>query len=727
MAATFELEIRINSSQQPNVYSVGLQYTRADYNAVSSSVDGTASFDFEELRVNELDLEEYGQILYKNLFADKRLQNFFESAYKISGAMEARLRIRLFIAPDADELHHLRWELLSASDDDPLLTNENILFSRYVSSEDFRPIRLNSSVLLSALIVVANPSNIGTYNIDGQPLTAINANEEIARTKKALAGITATSLNDTSKATLNNLIDGLRDGYDILYVVCHGALIDGEPYLWLEDEDGKVARTDGKEFILRVNELEKRPRLIVLASCESAGNDDRNNAYKYTLAGLGPGLAAKGIPAVLAMQGKITVATVEKFMPAFFKEFSKNGQLEKAVTIARNAVRDRLDRWMPVLFTRLKTGRLLWWYEPGFSESNDNTKWPALLRSIREDRCAPILGSGLTESLFGSRGEIARQWAQRYKFPLAHHLSDDFTQVAQFLSVNQTNRFPRKEFEIYLKNELIRRYEDKINFKNEIINRYGEKMWQRMGQLLSNAPLDMLINLVWDNQKFSPQAEPYKILSRLPLSVYINTNPDDVLSYSLQHVEKEPQIDFFNWQSDRVSTARKNDEDGREYDDKDFDDDDDDENFVRDPNKPLVYHLFGRLNELNSLILTEDDFFEYLISFGQNRELLPLPVRTRFTNTSLLFLGFQLDEWNFRVLFRSIMRLAKDGRLEDYPHVAVQIDPTESHNEDIKKARLYFQEYFKKDDISIFKGSVEDFTTQLRERWKEEYGEDLGR
>jgi hypothetical protein len=54
--------------------------------------------------------------------------------------------------------------------------------------------------------------------------------------------------------------------------------------------------------------------------------------------------------------------TSEAFMPIFFEELQRDGQIDRAVNVARGTVRERHDWWMPVLFLRLKNGRL--WYEP---------------------------------------------------------------------------------------------------------------------------------------------------------------------------------------------------------------------------------------------------------------------------------------------------------------------------------------------------------------------------
>ena len=141
---------------------------------------------------------------------------------------------------------------------------------------------------------------------------------------------------------LMELVQQLRDGCDVLYLVCHGALIEGEAWLWLEDAAGKSHRVAASELIQRMRELRNVPALVVLASCQSAGGgDDARTSDAGALAALGPGLAEAGIPAVLAMQGDVTIATMAKFMPVFFRELQRDGQIDRAVAAARGAVRDR--------------------------------------------------------------------------------------------------------------------------------------------------------------------------------------------------------------------------------------------------------------------------------------------------------------------------------------------------------------------------------------------------
>ncbi len=129
--------------------------------------------------------------------------------------------------------------------------------------------------------------------------------------------------------------------------------------------------------------------------------------------------------------------------------------------------------------------------------------------------------------------------------------------------------------------------------------------------------------------------------------------------------------------------------------------------------KPLVYHLFGHISLPNSLVYAEDRFFDYLIGVTRNKTLIPPAVRAALSSTSLLFLGYQMDDWEFRVFFRYLM--AQEGRemLKFYSHAAAQIEPEEDRILDLRRARRYLEEYFQGENISIYWGSAQEFMKAL--------------
>ena len=215
-------------------------------------------------------------------------------------------------------------------------------------------------------------------------------------------------------ATFDVLKDRLGQGFDILYLVCHGALLVEDektkiqqPFLVLEKPDGSYDRRDAGELVACVRDLPAslRPRLVVLASCQSGGQgkvpgaaptEEERSYDQGALAALGPRLVEAGVPAVVAMQDDIRMATVSRFTPAFFNELLNSGQVDKAMALARNLIQNEPDWWVPVLYLRLRGGRL--WFESGYSglaQKEIDFAWKGIKTNIRGKNCTPVLGPGI--------------------------------------------------------------------------------------------------------------------------------------------------------------------------------------------------------------------------------------------------------------------------------------------------------------------------------------------
>jgi hypothetical protein len=704
MATYADLEIALRRRDEES-YEVDLRFTQPDSDADTRLVEGapTVTLDLTALRQHHLNHEAYGQALAGQLFGHDRVREAFNSARRTAQSQDVPLRVRLFIDPGAVELHSLRWETLRDPDDpeSTLLTGEQVHFSRYLSSFDWQPVRPRARSELKGLVVIANPADVTDYQPGGRALAAVDVTGELARAKEGLGDMAVTALASGGEATLEKLVQGLREGYDVLYLACHGALIKGDPKLWLEDAQGATDVVSGRELVIRLKELALRPRLVVLASCQSAGSGEQARSNDDgALAALGPRLAQAGIPAVLAMQGNVTMETVDAFMPLFFSELQRDGQIDRAMAVARGAVREQPDWWMPVLFMRLKSGRL--WYTPGFTGGRDGTeKWPALIDSIYEGECTPILGPGLTEPLFGTRRVVAHHLAEEYNFPLAAHAREDLPQVGQYITVTQQKpRLLPREFMGCLFWECSQRYAEVLP---EGLRALAEK--KRLPERRLVPALNELTQVVGAHRRERYPAEPYHVLARLPFPVYITTDPTNLLVDALRAVGKCPRLELCRWDSERFKDVPSiYDQEPRYWPDED---------------NPLVYHLFGHVNWSHTLVLTEDDYFDFLIGITSNTDLIPKIVRERLVDSALLFLGFQMDDWNFRVLFRSIMKREGRDRLEDYPNIAAQITPEEGRLLEPERASKYLETYFQRNAaISIYWGSSEDFIGELHQRWE---------
>jgi len=722
-----ELEILLRRRESDG-YPVEMSFVAANSDAEERiPIPGPAYANIDPKKLQDLEPVDYGKTLGQSLFADAQIRKGLSDARASLESLEdAALRVRLRVDSGAEELHGLHWETLCDGDGETLFNGDQILFSRYLASRNWHPVRGKTD--LKALVVVANPPGLANASDPEQfdpdkpddsvpKLAPVDVPKERARAEAGFqkAGILvktlATGATDSlGPATSDNILDQLENDFDVLYLVCHGALMyDGQARLYLEE--GLV---DGSKLVERVRNSKAQPRLVVLASCESAGAEGK--VASGTLSALGPLLVDAGIPAVIAMQGKIKMSTIAQFMPAFFRALAKEGgQIDRAMGVAREraASADCDDYWMPTLFMRLRSGRL--WYVPGLAGGDGGSKdaqiWDRINKAIEAQQCTPILGPGVLDSLVGSTRDLAKEMAGN-KFPFSAYTREELPTVAQYMAVYNGRPLTAKE-------DLARQVARKLCGQTGL----DPEQPENLSRILSSAG---------KVERAANMAEPHKVLASKPFSIYLTTNSDRLMEDALIEVGKKPRSDFSRWNKDpffdllnfnKYPTIR-----------------DREPEYVPSVANPLVYHLFGQLDlpealpdvpessagtvplatraqaGLGSIILTEDDFFNYLLSIGSKadaKDLTPRPVGSALTANSLLFLGFRLDDWSFRVLLRSIFN--KEGSAarmvgaNSYPCVGAQIQPEEDRVSQPGIASKYFEQYLLESKIDIFWGSTQEF------------------
>ena len=677
MSRYSDLEVTFGKRDERK-YVVGFRFNSADDAAEQrSALEPVVAIDMSGTGGD--DPEAYAEALTAAFFTPE-VRGEFSRFRAAAAALESTMRVRLTIDANAPELHAVRWETLRDPDragdkTAQLFTGEEIVVSRFLSSgTDWRPIRLKPKGALRALIVVANPATGAKYGLE-----PIDVEAETALATKAMSGVETARWAANETVTLNALASRLRDDFDILYLVCHGKIVEGEPYLFL----GEGQPSAGAELVQAIRELEHRPRMVVLASCQSAGSGG------VGLAALGPRLAEAGVPAVIAMQGNVLMTTAAEFMRAFFEELLEDGQIDRAMAVARGKVRNAPDFWMPVLFLRLRDGCI--WYEPGFGRDGqaDFDRWKAICSSVRSGRFIPILGPELGEDIFGGTRELAGNLAARHAFPLSEDERTDLAKVTQVICVEQKRSYACEALQ------------------NEFLAQIGRRLSPdalTAGQASLPALLDAAVNQCRSNRD-----HPYRVLSELPASIYLNASYEPLLVRVLKAEGKNAEPVFTSWRGEDVPQRPQP------------------QNPKPSPESPWVYHIFGIFGKPNSMVLTEDDFFDYLIATSRLDLLLPTLVG-RLMQSSLLFLGFRLDDWRFRVLFRMIVTRPGTRTLRDLAHVGVQVNPGEQSVADVNKARKYIESYFQGGDespeISIYWGSPEDFLIQLKENLSASQGQD---
>jgi hypothetical protein len=289
------------------------------------------------------------------------------------------MRILLFV--EAAELKAWRWEWLCAPVDstawDFLSLDQRALYSIYLPSLTDRPLPPIGRRDLRALVLIANPAD--PENKYG--LASFDVDQNVARLKsifaerlpaEVLARVPGASGLPTLDALATELTTRSADRpYTILHLVCHGRYQpDGETILYLEQPSpgpvtGRLLADPvaGTDLIDRLRRVGRLPYLVFLSTCESAAPE-----AEQRLGGLAQRLVRDlGIPAVIGMTERVTIATAHALADEFYRRLlaqSDIGEVDRALVEAYAGLASRRDVNVPALYSRLGS-------QPLFSDMQD--------------------------------------------------------------------------------------------------------------------------------------------------------------------------------------------------------------------------------------------------------------------------------------------------------------------------------------------------------------------
>jgi len=329
---------------------------------------------------------------------------------------------------------------------------------------------------------------------------------------------------------------------------------------------------------------------------------------------------------------------------------------------------------------RLRPGRQ---GSPGETSSRDLIR--SLVPHLRDGRITPITGIAMTDSLVGTRRQIAQDFALSFEFPLARHQQEDMPQVAQFVTVMTNMETLRSSLREHLAIQLQRRLADEHRL-------VGEHGFEGLAELFV---------FTWSHLRSAIESDPHSVLARLPCPVFVTGHPASLIGAALREAGKEPVEEVCRWRPDVYDWPLSIFEAEPGY--------------VPSANRPLVFHVFGRLEVPDSLVITEDDYMEFMIRAAEDKTLIPPPVRAALADSALLLLGFNLQDYDVRVLLRTLVGQEGAQRLHRYTHVAAQVDPSADMLSP-ERARRYLERYFGKfrqPSIDIYWGTVDEFAADL--------------
>ncbi len=126
--------------------------------------------------------------------------------------------------------------------------------------------------------------------------------------------------------------------------------------------------------------------------------------------------------------------------------------------------------------------------------------------------------------------------------------------------------------------------------------------------------------------------------------------------------------------------------------------------------------MHGYVGDASSMVLTEDDYLDFLVNISEEQKLIPPRIEDAFSTSALLFLGYSLEDMNFKVLFRKLVGYMQISQIQR--HVSVQLAPKaeKPDQEEIDRAenqREYMERHLGLSHVKIYWGDCHDFTQDL--------------
>jgi len=287
----------------------------------------------------------------------------------------------------------------------------------------------------------------------------------------------------------------------------------------------------------------------------------------------------------------------------------------------------------------------------------EETRWEALVDSIGAGECTPFLGAGVSWPVLPTGGQLARSLASDFRYPLVD--DSNLPRVGQYLATTRAPLFPKRRI------------------AKRIIEKEGE------------AP------------DFLDPSDPHGILASLGLPVYVTTNWDSFMTMALRARRREVTQEVSRWNDDVVYEAGAFDA------------------ISPSPERPLVYHLHGHAGIPSSMVLTEDDYIDFVACLARDlAAVVPATVQAALARHSLLFVGYSLTDWNFHVLLR-LLTSSLAMRSPQHLHISVQIPNSDLIAKDREDdAKQFIAGYLEPSNVRIHWGEAQPFLCELRDRYR---------
>ncbi len=303
---------------------------------------------------------------------------------------------------------------------------------------------------------------------------------------------------------------------------------------------------------------------------------------------------------------------------------------------------------------------------------------------IRAGRVVPVISDEACFDLaLHGHGAFLAQYAAYAGYPLID--KENLVKVAKFFQLQGT-----------LNDEALKA--DYLNYvKNHIYHLAGSAGATADRLAEAEAQVDELTVSAFANLLDYPRldggrTDPLLVLANLPIKIYLTTSPYTFIEEALQRAGKQPRTEICRWRRelDTIDSVI----DGA---------------YKPSAHAPLVYHLHGLDRYADSLVLTEDDYLEFLVNVAQGQgndaiDRIHALIRKALSD-DLIILGFSLNSWAFRVLYAGLIK--PNSKQEDRGICCLQLNPSPEETR-------YLEDYMRREaKFDVFWGSLQEYAQGL--------------
>ncbi len=326
--------------------------------------------------------------------------------------------------------------------------------------------------------------------------------------------------------------------------------------------------------------------------------------------------------------------------------------------------------------------------------------------------------------------QLARKWADYIGYPFEER-QVELSRVAQYNLVNiwENKSVDAKRYYLtFLKILLLSIASNDVYIQDdEDLYEWVDDIWNRVSNLEYISDIQKILN------KFSfsdltvrlryprineTQQNPLDLLAEMPLPIFVTTSHHDFMERALRKADKHPRTQICPWNEEFGGTPPL-----PVWFDPESAPEDVDPNSEPTSVTPLVYHLYGYEENPASLVITEDDYMDFLIKVSVEPNVIPSGVTKRMTKSSLLLLGYRIRSWDFRVLLKGIIRKLRNIDTSQATfNFAVQLDPALRlpDQEELDNARNYIEmAYFPREMFKVEWHSSLQFIQKLHGYWQD--------